>query len=135
MYFMFYDQYCLLCKQAGISPSKAAQEMGIAKSTVSVWKNRGTTPQAEQLQKIAEYFNVTTDYLLTGDDKIKNTVGNVSNSAVVQGPSGDVSISNIVGLQDNEAELLRVFRGLDIRGQTAVLMAAYEEEEKMDNKK
>ena len=87
------------------------------------------------MPEISEYFNVTTDYLLTGDDKIKNTVGNVSNSAVVQGPSGDVSISNIVGLQDNEAELLRVFRGLDIRGQTAVLMAAYEEEEKMDNKK
>lgn len=64
---MFYDQYCFLCHQKGVSPSKAALEMGIAKSTVSVWKNRGTAPQAAQLQKIAEYFGVSTDYLLNGD--------------------------------------------------------------------
>lgn len=65
---MFYDQYCLLCKKAGVSPSKAAMDIGIAKSTVSVWKNRGTAPQVAQLQKIADYFHVSTDYLLNGED-------------------------------------------------------------------
>ena len=66
---MFYDQYCLLCKKAGVSPSKAAMDMGIAKSTVSVWKNRGTAPQVAQLQKIADYFGVSTDYLLSGSEE------------------------------------------------------------------
>lgn len=123
-----------------IGPKRGASKeladyLGIHPNVITNWKNGRNKSYIRYLPEISEYFNVTTDYLLTGDDKIKNTVRNVSNSAVVQGPSGDVSISNIVGLQDNEAELLRVFRSLDIRGQTAVLMAAYEEEEKKDNKK
>lgn len=66
---MFFDKYCELCKQHNISPSAAAIEMGISKGTVSVWKNRGNTPQTPQLQKIAEYFGVTTDYLLGNEKK------------------------------------------------------------------
>lgn len=61
---MFYDRYCELCQQKGVSPSRAAIEMGINKGTVSVWKNKGTHPQAAQLQKIADYFDVSVDYLL-----------------------------------------------------------------------
>ena len=64
---MFIDTYESLCKQKGISCSKAAQEMGINKGTVSVWRNKGTRPQAAQLEKIADYFGVTVDYLLTGE--------------------------------------------------------------------
>lgn len=61
---MFYDRYCGLCQNKGVSPSRAAIEMGISKGTVSVWKNKGTYPQAAQLNKIADYFGVSTDYLL-----------------------------------------------------------------------
>ena len=131
---MFYDNVYNLCQREGIKITTLARSLDLSSSAPTYWK-KGSVPKSGTLQKIAEYFNVTTDYLLTGDDKIKNTVGNVSNSAVVQGPSGDVSISNIVGLQDNEAELLRIFRSLDIKGQTALLMFAYEEEEKKDKKK
>lgn len=66
---MFFDRFCELCKKKGISPSKAALEIGIAKSTVSAWKNMGTSPQMAMLQKIAEYFDVTTDYLTGSDQK------------------------------------------------------------------
>ena len=131
---MFYDNVCNLCQREGIKITALARSLGLSSSAPTYWK-KGSVPKSGTLQKIADYFNVTADYLLTGDDKIKNTVGSVSNSAVVQGPSGDVSISNIVGLQDNEAELLRIFRSLDIKGQTALLMFAYEEEEKKDKKK
>lgn len=72
---MFFDRYCELCKQKGISPSRAAIEMGINKGTVSVWKNKGTSPQAAQLQKIADYFNVSTDYLLGVERDIFNGNG------------------------------------------------------------
>lgn len=66
---MFYDIYCELCKGRKISASAAAIEMGINKGTVSVWKNKRTTPQTPQLQKIAEYFDVSTDYLLGNEKK------------------------------------------------------------------
>lgn len=61
---MFYDIYAALCEKKGISTSRAAIEMGISKGTVSVWKNKGTSPQMAQLEKIANYFQVSTDYLL-----------------------------------------------------------------------
>lgn len=58
---MFYDVYCQLCKDHGITPSGAAKEIGFSKGTVSTWKSRGTTPASELLNKIAEYFHVSTD--------------------------------------------------------------------------
>lgn len=66
---MFYDLFCELCKKNGVAPTRAAIEMGLSKATPTTWKNKGTTPQAAQLQKIAEYFNVTVDYLLGNDTK------------------------------------------------------------------
>ena len=54
--------------------------MGINKATVSVWKTKGTFPQIAQLEKIADYFGVSTDYLLgktsqkkhSEDDEVKD---------------------------------------------------------------
>ena len=60
---MFYDLYLDLCNKKGISPTKAAIEMGISKSTPTTWKKRGMTPQGETLSKVADYFGVTTDFL------------------------------------------------------------------------
>lgn len=34
---------------------------------VTKWKN-GNTPKSDTVQKIADYFNVSTDYLLTGKE-------------------------------------------------------------------
>lgn len=65
---MFYDRYLFLCKMRGISPSRAAVEMGINKGNVSTWKKSGYTPRGEALNKIAEYFGVSVDYLLTGEE-------------------------------------------------------------------
>lgn len=66
---MFFDVYRDLCKSRNISPSAAAIEMGINKGTVSIWKNKGTVPQTPQLKKIADYFNVSVDYLLGNEEK------------------------------------------------------------------
>lgn len=61
---MFFDVYASLCKSRGKKPSVVAAELGINKSNVSNWKNNGYTPRGEVLQCIADYFGVTTDYLL-----------------------------------------------------------------------
>ena len=44
--------------------------MGISKGTVSVWKNKGTSPQMAQLEKIANYFDVPMGYLLGEENTI-----------------------------------------------------------------
>ena len=61
---MFYDNYVRLCAVAGKSPSAVAEAVGLYKSTVSNWKNRGTKPTDATAQKIADYFGVPVADLL-----------------------------------------------------------------------
>ena len=68
---MFYDIYCQLCAQHGLTPSGAAARIGFNRASVTVWKNTGKAPKQELLLKIAAYFGVTTDYLLTGEETPK----------------------------------------------------------------
>lgn len=68
---MFFDLYKDLCDKKGVSAKKAAIEMGLSNSLPTAWKKRGLTPQGETLNKIADYFGVTTDYLLGSTQKEK----------------------------------------------------------------
>lgn len=46
------------------SISEIAREIGIRRSTLHNYRNRKQLPSAETLLKIADYFGVSTDYLL-----------------------------------------------------------------------
>lgn len=69
---MFYDIYKKLCEDNGLTPSGAATKIGFNRASVTVWKNTGKAPKQDLLLKIADYFGVTTDYLLTGEEKEKS---------------------------------------------------------------
>lgn len=56
----------ILCKQHGISLNKLEMECGFAKGYLS--KLDKSTPNMAYLQKIAIFFSVTTDFLLTGEE-------------------------------------------------------------------
>jgi transcriptional regulator with XRE-family HTH domain len=60
----FYQLYCDLCKDAGLTPSGAATAIGFNRATVTTWKNTGNTPKGELLSKISKFFDVPTDFLL-----------------------------------------------------------------------
>lgn len=61
---MFYDRFKELCDKRGISCNRAAIDMGLSNATPSQWKKKGLTPKADTLAVIANYFNVSVDYLL-----------------------------------------------------------------------
>ena len=63
----FYSQLENLCKTKGIKPSNLVESLGMSKGTMSNWK-KGCTPKADAVVRIAEYFGVTTDYLLIGKE-------------------------------------------------------------------
>ena len=63
---MFYDLFCRLCQEKGVSVTRATVDMGLSRTIGSKWKRTGATPNGETLSRIAEYFGVTTDYLLRG---------------------------------------------------------------------
>lgn len=66
---MFYDIFKKLCDQRGIKPGPAAEACGINRSNVSLWKSKGYTPRGDALQSIADYFGVSTDYLLGKEEQ------------------------------------------------------------------
>ena len=65
---MFYDLYCELCQKNGLTPSGAAMKIGFNRASVTMWKNTGKAPKQELLMKIADFFGVTTDYLLGNEN-------------------------------------------------------------------
>lgn len=81
---MFYDLFKSLCVKKGVSVSKACIEMGLSRSIAAKWKNTRSNPSAEVLPKIAQYFNVSTDYLL-GNEPQKETPFQKDDSPQLQG--------------------------------------------------
>jgi len=78
---VFFEQYKNLCASKGVSPTKAALENGISKTSVTRWK-RGATPNSDIQKKIALYFEVPVSFLLgekpfTQWDKLKENKDNV----------------------------------------------------------
>ncbi len=68
---MFYDNYVRLCALKGVSPSKAAIDSGLSKSTVSRWKKSpDIAPSGAVLEALASYFQVPVSELL-GEEKEK----------------------------------------------------------------
>ena len=64
-----YSIYCKLRDELGLKDSDISKATGITKSTFSDWKSGRSKPKNDKLQKIADYFNVTIDYLMTGSEK------------------------------------------------------------------
>lgn len=67
---MFYDRFVELCRARGKSPAAVTRELGLNNSSPTAWK-RGATPKGETLQKLADYFGVSVDYLLVDTWGIK----------------------------------------------------------------
>lgn len=58
-----------LLQKHGVSTYRVSKETGIAQSVFSSWKNGISTPKQDKMQKIADYFNVSLEYLMTGEEK------------------------------------------------------------------
>ena len=48
----------------GLNQVELAKKLSVTKQTVSNWENDNIQPSIEMLEKIADFFNVSTDYLL-----------------------------------------------------------------------
>ena len=88
----------LLAKQ-GKQQNELSDFTGISTSTISAWNTRGTNPAADTISAIADFFDVSTDYLLTGTEKSSPTEN----------------------LSENELEMLEVFQKFNEREQLKLI--------------
>lgn len=63
-----YEIYQRLLDEKGIKNADVSRATGISNMTLSDWKNGKTTPKQDKLLKIADYFGVSLDYLMTGKE-------------------------------------------------------------------
>lgn len=62
-----------LRENAGLSQDSLAKQVGVSQSTVGNWEAGTREPNFSTLQRLADFFGVSTDYLLGRDtDKTKN---------------------------------------------------------------
>ncbi|WP_338035666.1 helix-turn-helix transcriptional regulator [Halalkalibacterium halodurans] len=64
---MLFDRVKELSEQRGESLKTVAQKLGFSENAFYKWKKQ--SPKSEALQKVADYFDVSTDYLLGRTDK------------------------------------------------------------------
>lgn len=63
------NQIKLLRKSKKISQQALADSLGVSRSTIAMWETSGSQPDNTSLLRLADYFNVSVDYLLGRDDE------------------------------------------------------------------
>ena len=63
-----YEIYQRLLDERGLKNADVARATGISNMTLSDWKRGKSVPKSDKMRKIAEYLNVSADYLMTGKE-------------------------------------------------------------------
>lgn len=98
---MFFDKFSSLCKEKGISCSKAVESIGLNRTVVIKWKN-GSIPSGSTLTKLAAYFDVSVDYLLDKIDPKKDDSTKALPSADLLSPPRKQLVEFAESLTDDE---------------------------------
>lgn len=116
-----YERFETILAQKGIKASHVAKATGIPPSTFTDWKKGRSKPKADKIKKIADYLNVSKDWLEGVSDNpiVQQKKGNIINVL------GDVAagipieaVENIIDTEEIPQKLANTgeFFGLRIKG-------------------
>ncbi len=115
-----YEIFEQLLQKHGLTSYKLSQLIGVSQSTLSDWKRGRSTPKQDKLQKIADYFGVTVDYLMTGKEpeqkefnpqltaKDEKDISKKVDEILSQLSTGDALMFDGEPMDEDTKELLRV---------------------------
>lgn len=118
-----------LIASTGTSTSKVLQEINLPGSAITEWSKGKAKPSLDALIKIADYFNVSVDYLLgraSANSVEAKTV--TDNHGIIGHTHAPVTINNTTEkkLTPQELELLNIFNQLSVINQSKLLLYAAE---------
>ena len=90
---MFADRIKHLRQSKELNQVQLAEKLGVKKQSVSNWENDNIMPSVDMLVKIADFFDVSTDYLLGRDRK----------------DYAGTSLLDVTGLRPKQIEHIRAF--------------------------
>ena len=97
---MLNEQIKKLRTACGITQVELAKSLGVTKQSVSNWENDNIQPSIDMLIRLAEFFQVSTDYMLGLDTKDTIDVTELTNEEIAH---IRFIISDIVGKQKNRS--------------------------------
>ena len=109
-----YERIKLLAEKQKISIRKVEEDLGFGNGTLNIW--RKNTPGADKLSKVADYFGVTTDYLLGRTETPQFTSKDERDiqkklTEMIDGLSDDSSLAYLnnggTEIDEEDAELIR----------------------------
>lgn len=66
-----YERFLELMQRKGVKSADVAKATGIHPSTFSDWKKGKSKPKTDKMQKIADYFGVSIDYLMGAESNLE----------------------------------------------------------------
>lgn len=120
----FYDKVLALCRENGISITALAIALGMSKSTPNNWKTMDKPPRSGTIKKVADYFEVSPEYFTEASMTNTQTVND--NHGIIGQTHAPVTIINDggSGLTDEESELLKLYKNLNIVDRAKLLVYA-----------
>ena len=64
-----YEIFQQLLDKKGVKAFDVSKATGISTSTLTDWKKGRSIPKQDKMQKIADYFGVSVEYLMTGEEQ------------------------------------------------------------------
>ena len=129
---MFAERLARQIADKNLNQNKVANATGISSGLITYYVKGEKKPSSENLMKIADFLEVSTDYLLGRTNSPTHTInGNVMGIGIVHDVSGGTIIGNNTEreMTAEEAELLRIFNLLDVKGRHKILELAFSMEE------
>lgn len=108
------ERIMILMEKKQIKAYELADALGISRSNLTRWKQREYVPSTEHIIAISQFFDVSTDWLLTGKEETCPTATKETKE---------------LKLSEHELELLKIYKELNIRNQAKILIIATELEE------
>ena len=70
---MFAERLKSLRKEQNLTQQKIAEKLNISRGSYAQWEAQRTQPSSKSLETLADFFNVSTDYLLGNTDNKNST--------------------------------------------------------------
>lgn len=122
------DKIHYLRTKLGLTLQELGDKVGVGASTVRKWETGYIKSlRTDKMQKLAGALDTSADYLMGWTENNVN-VGSVgTNNGVIGQNSGNIHLEQ--ERSKEEAELLRIFNGLDVKRRMELLMTAIRLEE------
>ena len=131
----FWNQFYPQCRNMDLRPTALGSKLNISSGTINNWKN-GTIPNGETLMKLADFFDVSVDYLLGRENAQSNSNSITNNGNVISSTQSN----NIVNSSDESkfdtttTQVAEAFSNLSFSDKAKVMGLVAELEEQQRKK-